>query len=197
MLADLDARRGGALGQPAHQPRRLQDTVWRMEERGRIATGEWRREVLAPLGREARGAERLVLVAELVSLLVVGGKPKAPGTTKGIPCQRSRAPSSSVSVQRHSAAVRSSPIDFCEHGERRSTPAKREAAVAPARAAGDLARLEEPDSETRLGERERAGAAGYPAADDGNVRRPVEPHHRQGLAAARRASTRRWTSARS
>ena len=53
--------------------------------------------------------------------------------------------------------------------------AEREAAVAAARAAGDLARLVEADADAALGERERARAAGDTAADHGDLGAPCEP----------------------
>jgi hypothetical protein len=52
---------------------------------------------------------------------------------------------------------------------RHRTAAQGEATIAPARAAGDLARLEQAHLHALLGECERAGAARHPPADDGDV----------------------------
>ena len=76
VLADLDARLRRGEREPPHEPRRLQDRVVRVEERAREAAGERLGQLVAPLGREAVLAERLVLRAELVAL-VVAGEPEA------------------------------------------------------------------------------------------------------------------------
>ena len=70
---------------------------------------------------------------------------------------------------------------------RRAAP-QREAAVPPARAGRDLARLEEPDAETALGERQRAGAAGDAASDDHHVHRAGRRAGRGQAVAPGRAS---------
>ncbi len=53
--------------------------------------------------------------------------------------------------------------------------AEREAAVAAARAAGDLARLVEADADAALGERQRTRAAGDAATDHGHLGASLEP----------------------
>jgi len=58
---------------------------------------------------------------------------------------------------------------------------EREAAVAPARAAGDLARLVEAHAHATLGERQRARAARDAAADHRNVGASLERPPRQRL----------------
>ena len=85
---DLDSRLGCPACEPAHQSGRLQDAVGRMEERRRIPAGERRREILAPLGGEARVDERVVLIAQLVSLLLVGRKPEAARVAERIARER-------------------------------------------------------------------------------------------------------------
>ena len=79
MLADLDARRCGALREPPDEPRRLEQAVGWMEDRGRVPARERRREIVAPLDRESVRAEGLVLGLELVALLLVGGETQASG----------------------------------------------------------------------------------------------------------------------
>ena len=100
----------------ADEPRRLQHAVGRMEECRRIAPGERRREILAPLGREAGRDERLVLLAQLVALLLVRREAKAArsSATRRPPSAPSAA--SSSSVQRQSAAVASAPIESTRTG---------------------------------------------------------------------------------
>ena len=78
MLPDVDAGGCGSVGEAAYEPCRLQHTVRRVEERRRIAL-ERRRETLPPVCGEARGTQRVVLVAQLIALLLVDGEPQAPG----------------------------------------------------------------------------------------------------------------------
>src|SRR5581483_7032940 len=97
-----------------------------------------------PLGGEAVRAERLVLDCERVTLLVVRGQTETAGPPAGVageggePLER---------PLRHApVAGRLLAADRLDrHVVRRGAAAKREPAVPPARAAGDLPRLVEAD----------------------------------------------------
>src|SRR6185437_8173791 len=123
----------------AHEPRRLEDAVRRMEECGRIARQRFV-EILAPLGGEARLAERLVLLPELVAFLLVCRETQTAGPSECVirdARQRVQLPlRPAPEVRRRVIADRLS-----EHRIRRRAPAQREPTVPPARATGDLARL--------------------------------------------------------
>ncbi len=148
MLVNLDTGRGGALGDASHEPSRLQHAVGRVEERGRVPR-ERSREILAPLRSEAGARERFVLVAQLVALLVVYSETEAAGRAEGI---------AGEDCQLHELRFRPTP----ERGgrvvadrvgqnrvRRRATP-QRKAPVAPARATGDLASLEQAHAHSGL-----------------------------------------------
>ena len=82
--------------------------------------------------------------------------------------------SSARSVSAISRRAGSAPSSAARSVVRQRRAAQREAAVASARAAGDLARLVQAHAHAALGERQRARAAGDAAADDGDVGASVE-----------------------
>ena len=180
MLVDLDACLGGTPREPTDQPRRLEHTVVRMEEGRRVAPCQRGLGVLAPLGGEAGFDERLVLLAELVSLLLVGSQAEAARRAKGVArdvgehCELLLGP-----APERGGRVAADRV--CEHRIRCCTAAEREPTVSSTRPTGDLARLEQPDAEAGLREGERARAARDPPADDSHVHAAVELGARQRL----------------
>jgi hypothetical protein len=195
VLADLRARIGRARRDPADEPRRLERTVRGMEDRSGIAGGNRRLELLAPFDLEAVLPQQLELGPELRRLLVVAREPEAPDVAKRSAGDRDQRPQLLLgpAPQRGRALA---PHRLGQHRIWRGASPQREAAVTPARAARDLARLVEAHPHAGLGERERARAPGDPAADDGDLGRPVqldvrnrlrrlgEPVRRRGHAAA-------------
>jgi hypothetical protein len=178
VLVDLDTRLGCSAGQPAYEPSRLQDAVGRMEERRRVPAGERTGKVLAPLCDEAGVHECVVLLPQLVALLVVGRKPQASRVAERIAGESGER----TQLRLRPAPDRGSRVGadrLDEHGVRGRAAPKREAPVAPTCTTGDLARLEQPDTLTRLGERERTRAARDPATYDRDVHGAVEHHARQ------------------
>ena len=98
--------------------------------------GERAREVVDPLGGDAVLAHRLVLAADLLALLLVGGEPEAAGPASASPASSSMR-SSARSVQCQNAARALGAVRLARDVVPRRAAAQREAAVAPARALGD------------------------------------------------------------
>ena len=113
-----------------------------MEERGRV-TSERPPETLAPLGREAGANERLVFLPQLVALLVVHCETQAARGTERIAGQNGQLRELRLRPcpQRSGRVVA---YGLGEHRVRRSATPQGKAPVAPTRASGDLACLEQP-----------------------------------------------------
>ena len=145
-----------------------------MEDRGRKASVQRRRERLAPLRLKAVLAQRFVLGAELLVLLLVGSDAEAADPAKRI------AHGLGETVERPfggdpvvAGDVTPKPLAGVAIGHR--SAAKGEAAVPATRAFGNASRLVHPNPEAGLRERERSRAARDPGTDDLDVRRSVEP----------------------
>jgi hypothetical protein len=181
VLAQLGAGLGGAGRQPAHPASRLKRPIRGMEDRAVEPIAERVRKLVAPLGLEAVLAESLVLGLELGALVPIGSQTEAARPPEGV----ARQPFEPVEV-----ALGQAPERFGSFRAEvatgnvvgRRSPAEREAAVSPARSAGDLARLVETDTPPRLGQCKRARAARYAAAHDRHVHRPRRPLRRLGKA---------------
>ena len=170
LLPDLDSGLGRGDRESAHPPRRLQGGIARVEDRGREAAAD---RLLDPFGREAVLTEELVLDPEGLLLLVVAGEPETARATEGVSRERLEPIERMLGQLPEAAGVR--PADhFDGDVVRGRSAAKSEAPVPSARASGNLARVVEPDSESRLRQLERRGAAGDPAPDDHGVGRPVQ-----------------------
>ncbi len=83
-LADLDPGLRRARRKPSHEPRGLKNAVGRVEDRGRMAVRERRRQRIAPLDLEPVRTHRLVLLLELGALLLVHRQPKAADRPKRV-----------------------------------------------------------------------------------------------------------------
>ena len=157
-----------------NEPRRLQDAIGRMEERGGIAPRERRRR--GP--RATRLRSRRATSASYSSRSSTRSSSSA--ARRRLPVERSASPASapsapsSSSVQRQRAAVRVGADRIDENRVRRGAASQREATVPSARAARNLSRVEQPHRHAGLGERERTRAAGDPSPDDGDVDLAVE-----------------------
>ncbi len=108
VLAELGARLGRARGEPAHEARRLDRAVARMDDHAVEAAGEHAGEVVEPLDLEAVLAQRLVLGADLLPLLLVGGEAVAADSVERV-ARELRQPVGSASVQCHSSRACSRP----------------------------------------------------------------------------------------
>ena len=173
VLVDLDARLGCASRETPNEPSRLQDAVGRMEERRRIASCKRRREILTPLGCESGSDERLVLLAQLVALLLVGREAKASRRAQRVARERAeRVELVLRPAPNGSSGVGADRID--ENRVRRGATSQREATVPPARATRNLARVEQSHRHAGFGERECARAARDPSPDDSDVDLAVE-----------------------
>src|SRR5581483_9507244 len=146
-------------------------------------------------GGEAVGAQRLVLGGERVALLLVRGETEAAGSADGVSGEAGQPLERALGIEPVAArGVAADRLDGDVVGS--GAAAEREAAVAAARATGDLTGVVQADGEAGVRERERRRTAGDAAADDDRVgaslkapdrdrrRRFVEP-----VAAQRRAST--------
>ncbi len=178
MLAHVGAGGHRVPGQPAHPARRNERPVRRMEDRAEVEAVERRRELVDPLDREAVLAQRVVLAAKRGALRLVGGEPEAPDAPERVARKRLDA------VERANGQLHQEPGAFRPEvapGEvvRHRGASEREAAVAAARPTRDFARLVEPDAHASLGQRERAGAAGDPSADHGDLGAPCEATWRE------------------
>ena len=185
-------RRGRARGSrhPPPQPRaraaaRAVPAAGRRRPDGRARPGNGLREarqLVAPLGGEAVLAQRLVLRAELVPL-VVAGEPEAAGAADRVAAELGHPVDVGL---RQAPVVRSDVVAeplacavVCHRPAAEGKPA-----VAAARAGGDRARLVQPHALAQACERERSRDAGDPAADDRDVGRPrkrLRPQRRSGL----------------
>src|SRR5712691_9851738 len=125
-------------------------------------------QVFAPLGDEAVLAQRLILGANLDALLDVGGKTQTAGAPESIAGERLQADECGLGALPE-LACRLGTVGLARHVVPRRPTAKSEATVSPARALRNPARVVDADSQTSACERERAGAARYPCADDGDV----------------------------
>src|SRR5207253_7386972 len=133
---------------------RLEQAVARMEHRARVPQRR-----LDPLRVEAILVKRLELDPQLVSLLLVGGQAQAARAAKGVPGERL----DPVDPLLGAPPVRVrllAPDRLGSDVVRSCGAAQGEAAVSPARAAGDLAGLVQAHPQPGLGQSERAGAAG-------------------------------------
>ena len=178
VLAQLGAGLGGRGGKPPHQPRRLEHPVLGMEERAREPPRQGLGELIAPVGCEAVLAQRLVLGAQLVPL-VVTREPQASCPPEGVAAELGHPVDVRLGqppvVGRPLAAEPLARAVVCH----RAT-AKRKPAVAAAGAGGDLARLMKAHAQAGARERERARAARDAAADDLHVGRPGKGTRREG-----------------
>src|SRR6267154_2750448 len=136
-----------------------------MQDPALEAAGEHAREVVEPLGIDPVFAERLVLSANLLALLLVGREPKAPGPPQRVarklldPVERALGP-----VPEPPRALRS--VRFTGDVVPRGAAAQREAAVAPARAFRHATRVVHAHAQTAFGKAQRCCAAGDTRADD-------------------------------
>jgi hypothetical protein len=127
-----------------------------------------------PFRGEPVGPQRLVLDGELVALLPVNGEPEAARSTAGVTGERGQL--AERLLRQPPVACRLLASDRLDRDVvRRGAAAEGEAAVAAARAAGDLAGVVQPNLRACLRERQRGGAAGDPAADDRDVGRAFDP----------------------
>ena len=136
-----------------------------MEDRAAEMLTQARRQLVAPLGREAVLLQRFVLRADLGALLVVGSEAQAPGPAEGIPREGLESVELILGALPQPACRPRSvrlPCDVVACGG----AAERKAAVAPARTFGDSARVTHTDTQSCLGERERAGTPRDPRSDD-------------------------------
>src|SRR5207247_1088775 len=72
---ELRACLGGGRGEATHEPRWLHGAVADVVDGAPKVRGQQQRQLVAPLARKAVVAQRLELRADLVPLLLVGGKP--------------------------------------------------------------------------------------------------------------------------
>src|SRR5262249_9760923 len=130
-------------------------------------------ELVDPFDGKAVLEKRVVLSTQRLALVVVDSEAQAADASKRVAGELLDAVERSF-AQFHDGAR----VLGAESVPRwRRGPPRRgqgEAAVPPARAAGDLALLVQPPPCAALRERERARAAGDAAADDGDVRAAVE-----------------------
>ena len=158
VLAKLGAGLGGSRGQPAHPAGRLKRSIAWMEDRAVEPAAKRVRQLVAPLGREAVLAEGLVLGLELAPLGGIGGQPEAAGAAEGVAGQRLEPVEIALRPAPETLRTLGAEVAPCPVVGGRAA-AQREAAVAPACAAGDLARLVQGDALPRLCERERASSS--------------------------------------
>ena len=168
LLDDLGAGLGRTRREPPHPAGRLKRPVARVQDRAAERGVERRAELVDPLGGEAVLAQRLVLGAE---------RRPAPRRRRSrrLPTRRNASPaSSSMPVEgalgeapERLRRSRAEPLPRAV--VRHRAAAQREAAVPPARARGDRARLVQAHAQPALGQRERTRAAGHAAADDDDV----------------------------
>ena len=133
-----------------------------------------------PFHREPVREQRVALGSKLVSLLFVCGQPEAADTPErvagelGHPIERElgQAPERSCTFRPEPG-----PGDVVVHGA--ATEGK--AAVPPARAGGDRARLVQTNPFPGVGQRERAGTAGDASADDRDVDGTADAPPAKGL----------------
>jgi hypothetical protein len=128
---------------------------------------------LEPLCLEPIRAQGIELSGELVTLLVVRRQSQAARPHEGVAGKLLEPVEGTLGLppqpDRPLAADR-----LGRDVERGGSAAQREAAVPSTGAARDLAGLVQADLQPGFGETQRRRAAGYPAADDDDVRRPVE-----------------------
>ena len=172
VLAELGPGTRGVQRQPPHPARRVDGAVGRMEQRSGVEPIERRGQLVEPLDREPVLAERVVLAAQRLPLLRIERESQAARATERVPGEQLE-PLERALGERHQPLC-GVPAERGAGGVvRLRSAAKREPAVATAGAAGDLALLEQPDRDSLLGERQRAGAARDTASDHDHVRRLV------------------------
>jgi hypothetical protein len=167
-LDDLRPGRGSACCEPPHPAGGMDRGVARVQDGAAEEPAERGRQRLDLFDREAVGTQRLELVPERVRLMLPLREPEAADAPARIACER---------LQAVECALAQPPEQACPFATERSlrpvvrhrTAAQGKAAVAAARARGDLARLEQADAQPTLGERQRARAARHAAADDDHV----------------------------
>ena len=174
MLVDLDSCFRRTRRQPADEPGRLEDAVRRVEDRRRIALGERGSQLVAPLGREPVGPERVVLRLELVPLLLVRGEAQAAGRPEGVPGEAGelRELAFGPAPQRARRARCRSSRPATGYGT--APPRSAKPPLRPLAPAGDLASLVQADAKPCLGQGERTRAARDSAPDDGDIRQAVQ-----------------------
>ena len=139
-----------------------------MVQRSREPALERRLEALDPLRREPGRDERLVLGAQLVTLLLVDREPKRADPPERIAGERLDRVDRALGPRHHRPrAVLADRLGG--DVERGGHAAQRKAAVAAARALCDRTPVVEPDALAGLGEPESRGAAGHAAADDDDL----------------------------
>ena len=170
MLVDLGTRLGGENGKAPHPASRLERRVAWVEDRCAEAAPQ---RLLDPLRREPVGAQGFVLDRELVALLVVGAETEAARSASGVACEPDETVERLLGLAPVGAGgVAPDRLDGDVIGRRAA--AQREAAVAAACPAGDLARVVQADLQAGLGERERGRTAGHTPADDDRVGTPLD-----------------------
>ena len=166
-LAELGAGLGRERGEPAHELRRLDRGVARVEDRA-VEAAEGRRQVVAPLRLEAVLPQRLVLGEDLPALLLVGGEAQAAGAAERALAELHH-PVEAVLGPAPQARRGGGAVGLAGHVVARGAAAERKAAVSPARALRDPPRVMHAHAQPRRGEGQRARAAGDAAADDRDV----------------------------
>ena len=132
-----------------------------------------------PLGLDPVRPQRLDLLAQVLSLLAVGGEPEAAERTERVARETCHlgelglrpAPQRERTVP---AVIRDDLVVGAGHAT------ERESAVAAARALGHTPLVDDADAEAGLGERERARAARDAGADDADVDRPAVAGRQRG-----------------
>ena len=179
VLAKLDAGLGCARSEPAHEPRGLDRAAARMHDHAAEAAGEHAGEVVEPVDVEAVLPQRLVLRANLLPLLLVGGEAVAADLVQRVPRQLGEPVGLGLrpapQLPRLLAAVRLARDVVAGRPAR-----EREAAVAAARALGDGALVVDADGPPRFGQPQRGRAAGDARADDRDVDAAVVLRRRAG-----------------
>src|SRR5207247_8426389 len=107
----------------------------------------------------------------------VGGKTQAAGTAESIARKRLQAVECGPSALPEFACLVGT-VGLARHVVPRRPAAKGKAAVSPARALRDPARIVDADSQTSACERERAGGTRDTGTDDRDIRRAVERSRR-------------------
>ena len=161
----------------SHPASGLDRPVAGMQDRAVVQRGQPRRQLVDPLDGEAVVAQGVVLAAQSVALGCIGGEAQAADPPERVAGELLHA------VERPFGERHQPPCRFGAElrpravvGQRRT--AEREAAVAPARTAGDLARFVQAHAHAVRGQRQGARAAGDTAADHRHLRASREARRR-------------------
>ena len=158
VLADLGSGFRRERGEPTDPARRLQRAVACVQDAALEASGEHARQIVDPLRLDPVLAQRLVLAADLLALLLVGGEAKAPGPAERVAGELLHAVERTLGPPPHAerpiAAVR-----LARDVVARRAATKGEAAVAAARAFGDAALVVHAHAQPGLGKTQRGGAS--------------------------------------